>query len=88
MSGYTIEGEGGFFARNLHWASNKHWTSPLCGDTSATLNTHVAESRKRANKNYNRSTLTNALTTKHKILDIKGGLDKGLCYTYVQLASS
>ena len=54
----------------------------------ATLNTHVAESRKRANKNYNRSTLTNALTTKHKILDIKGGLDKGLCYTYVQLANS
>ena len=53
----------------------------------ATLNTHVAESRKRANKNYNLSTLTNALTTKHKILDIKGGLDKGLCYTYVQLAN-
>ena len=93
MSGYTIEGEGAFLreiftGRQINIGHPRSVAIRAQDTLRATLNTHVAESRKRANKNYNRSTLTNALTTKHKILDIKGGLDKGLCYTYVQLANS
>ena len=37
----------------------------------ATLNTHVAESRKRANKNYNRSTLTKAFNRSLVLIVLK-----------------